>query len=111
MSNICDNAGIQLIITVVKSILAIIQWIVPLVLIVLGTLALFKAMTSGKEDDQKKAWQGFLKRLIYAFAIFCVPLLVNAMFSLASNFIKGSDSNGNNASISASDFFSCYNKK
>ena len=60
------------------------RYAVPAIIIVLGSLDFFKAVTAGKEDEMKKAQKTFIKRVIIGVAVFLVPLLVNVIIWLAN---------------------------
>ena len=68
----------QLIGTVVK----ILQIAIPIIIVLLGTIDLGKAVMAGKEDEIKSAEKMFLKRLIYGIAVFFVVMLVRAVFGV-----------------------------
>lgn len=59
----------------------IIQIAVPVVLVVIGSLDLFKGITANKEDEMKKGQQMFIKRLIAAALIFFVFVIVKVVVS------------------------------
>lgn len=61
------------------------QIAVPVVLVVLGTIDLFKGVTAGKEDEMKKGQNMFLKRLIAAVIIFFVFSIVKLIISLVAD--------------------------
>lgn len=63
--------------------------IVPILLILLGTLDFAKAVISSKEDQMKKAQSTFVKRVIAAVAIFFVPALVDLIMQLADIVWEG----------------------
>ena len=69
--------GLDNVIVIVKFIINIIRWIVPIILIVLGTIDLVKATISGKEDEIKKNQQILIKRAIAAVLVFLVVPLVS----------------------------------
>ena len=71
--------GLDSVVAIVKFLLKIIQWIVPIILIVLGTIDLVKAVIAGKEDDIKKNQQVLIKRVIAAIIVFLVPLIVSIL--------------------------------
>lgn len=73
------------VIAIVAFILRIIQWVVPIILIVLGTFDLVKAVTAGKEEDIKKGQQILIKRVIAAVIVFLVPLLVSVLMGMIGN--------------------------
>lgn len=68
----------------------LIQIAVPVILVVLGTLDLFKGITASKEDEIKKGQAMFVKRLIAAALVFFVFVIVKLIISFAA------DGNGNN---------------
>ena len=53
-------------------VILVIQIIVPLIIIILGMLDLGKAVMAQKEDEIKKGWQTFIKRVIIGILIFVV---------------------------------------
>lgn len=63
----------------------IIQIAVPVVLVVTGTLDLFKGITAQKEDEMKKGQQMFIKRLIAAALIFFVFVIVKVIISFVAD--------------------------
>ena len=83
---VLDNCeGLGSIVAVVKSILKIIQWVVPIILIVLGTIDLVKAVVAGKDDDIKKHQQTLIKRIIAAVIVFLIPMLVSILMGWIGN--------------------------
>ena len=71
--------GMQQIIGVVGFALRLIQWVVPIILIVLGTIDLVRAVISGKDEDVKKHQTALLKRVIAAIIVFLIPLIVGVL--------------------------------
>lgn len=67
----------------VNEILLYPKYIVPILLVLYGTIDFFKAVTAGKEDEMKKAQMTFVKRLIVGVGIFLVPLFINFIMWLA----------------------------
>lgn len=78
---------------IIRLIISIIQWSVPLILIVLGTVDMFKTIVKADENATKEAQSTFFKRLLYAIIIFIVPFLVRFVLNIVSDNIKndGSD--------------------
>ena len=93
---------IQPIINFVKFLLTCIQWLVPIVIIILGSLDLFKAVIASKEDEIKAAQKLLIKRVIYGVAIFFVTILVTFIF----NALGDTGTNTGQAG-----FLSCWNAK
>ncbi len=92
---------------VIKIVYIAIQIAVPIVLVIMGMLDLFKAISAQKDDDIKKAQQIFIKRLISAALVFFVFVVVKFVISLVA------DNNGSRILECADCFISgeCSNKK
>ena len=63
----------------------LIQIAVPVVLVIFGSLDLFKGITAQKEDEIKKGQQTFIKRLISAVLVFFVFVIVKFVISVAAD--------------------------
>ena len=70
---------------IISTIYTIIQIAVPVVLVILGMLDLFKSITAGKEDDIKKGRQTFIQRLIFAALVFFLALIIRFIVSVAAS--------------------------
>lgn len=79
----CDS--LEPVIRLVKSVVSLIQWGVPFLLIVFGMVDLGKAVMSSKEDEMKKAQSTLIKRVIYAVAVFLVVTLVMFVMGLVTD--------------------------
>lgn len=64
--------------------ITMIQIAVPVVLVVMGSLDLFKGVTAGKEDEIKKGQKLFIKRLIVAGIIFFVIVAAKFVISIVA---------------------------
>ncbi len=64
--------------------ITLIQIAVPVILVVMGSLDLFKGVTAQKEDEIKKGQQLFVKRLIVAAIIFFVVVIVKFVISIVA---------------------------
>lgn len=66
--------------TIIKAV-----WIgIPILLIVLGSIDLGKAVIASKEDEVKKAKKSFINRLLYAVLVFAVVWIVRVIISSVS---------------------------
>ncbi len=99
-------------ITVDKSIPALtstvvlfIEIFVPVLLVILGMIDIFKAVIAQKDDDMKKAQGTLIKRFIYAVLVFFVVFLVKFVFSTIDD---NQNSNKTNSTTSL-DTVSCIN--
>lgn len=64
--------------------MTIIQIAVPVIFVIVGSLDLFKGLTSQKEDEIKKGQQAFVKRLIIAVLIFFIVVIVKLVISVVA---------------------------
>lgn len=71
------------------TILQYVRIIVPILVILLGTIDFAKAVIAGKEDNMKKAQTDFIKRVVIGVAVFFVPLLVDIVMGLAEYVLNG----------------------
>lgn len=90
-------------------------WIgIPILLIILGSIDLGKAVIASKEDEVKKAKQAFIRRLLYAIAVFAVVWLVRIVLSFVSTLgiDKTYDDNGNviNTEVDVTGWNACWKK-
>lgn len=83
VDDICAaNGDFVTILGVVRTALTIIQIAVPILLIIMGSLDLMKAVMAGKEDEIKKSQNTFVKRAIAAVIVFFIPLIVSLVMGL-----------------------------
>ena len=76
---------------IVKLVITILQFSVPAVLIILGAIDMFKAMTSNDEKASSDVTRKFGKRLLYGAIIFLVPFLVRTVLNLVENSFPTDD--------------------
>lgn len=80
MNTFCaETAGIW---KVIGFIIYIIRIAIPIIIVLLGTLDLGKAVIAGEDKKIKEAQKSFLMRLIYGIAIFFVFNIVYVIFGL-----------------------------
>lgn len=79
--NICSGDFIK-IVEVAGRVLSIIKIVVPIILIVMGSIDLTKAIMAGKEDEIKQGQAIFIKRSIAAILVFFVPIIVSLLLSV-----------------------------
>ena len=106
--DLCEG-DILIVISAVKTIFTLIQWAIPLVLIVLGTIDMFKAMASGDEKATKESQKKFVRRLVYALVAFLIPFIVKLTFSLVSKNIAADEAT--TADNTVGEFLTCWNGK
>ena len=70
---------------VIHIVYLVIQIVVPIVLVIFGTIDLVKAVIGGKDDEIKKNQITFVKRLIAAAIVFFVFVIVKFVISLVAD--------------------------
>ncbi len=75
---------------IVKYIILILHIVVPILLVIMGSIDLIKGIVSQKEDEIKSGQKTFIKRLISAVIIFFVVAIVKLVISVAA---KGDNKN------------------
>lgn len=70
---------------VVSTIVNVIKIVVPILLVIFGSLDLMKGITAQKEDEIKKGQSIFIKRLISGAIVFFVFVIVQLIISFVSN--------------------------
>ena len=83
MNSFCaETAGIW---KVIGFIIYIIRIAIPIIIVLLGTLDLGKAVMAGDDKVIKESQKMFLKRLIYGVVVFFVIFIVRAVFSIVGD--------------------------
>lgn len=77
----------QMIMGIVITILDIIKFIVPIVLIIFCTIDIFKIIVSKKEDEIKKLRKDVFMKIVYCIIIYLIPFIVPFILKFASNII------------------------
>lgn len=66
-------------------VVTIVQIAVPVILVIMGMIDLFKGITAQKEDEMLKGRKMFVKRLVIAAIIFFMIVIVKFVTSLVSD--------------------------
>ena len=74
--------------------------LIPILLIIMGTIDLMKGIMSQKEDEMKKGRETFIKRIVGAVIIFLIVLIVKI-------FVGAVSRDGNN-SVRIVDCIDCF---
>lgn len=101
---LCTDPLVTAVIDAVKTVFTLIQIAIPIALIVLCTIDMFKALTSGDEKKTKEVQKTCIRRLIYAVVAFLLPYLISLVFSFAGTLIKGGAEDVNKFQ----EFFACW---
>lgn len=79
---------------------------IPIILIVLGTVDMFKAITANDDKQIKEARGSLIKRVIYAVLIFLVPYVVRLVLQFTEEVFLTNDNSGLENPTS---WISCWN--
>lgn len=82
----CENFAF--VFRIVGYLFGILKFVVPMIIIVVVTFDIVKAMISKDEKDVKEATSKAVKRIIYAIIIFLVPIIIKYAFRTIANFTK-----------------------
>lgn len=93
--------GLQPIISLIKALLNILQIVVPILLIVWGSLDLGKAVMANDDKEIKGATGKLIKRAIAAAIVFFIPWLVSLIMNIVAGYSDG-------AADGATSFAECW---
>ena len=89
MDTFCsDTAGIW---RVIGFVIYIIRIAIPILIVLLGTLDLGKAVIAGEDKKIKEAQKTFIMRIIYGIAIFFVFPIVEVIFNVVGFDVEASN--------------------
>ena len=78
----------------IGKVIRIVLIVIPIIIVLLGTFDLGKAVMAGEDKEIKEAQKMFIKRLVYGVIIFFIPYLVAGIYSLFDGMsTKGGDTN------------------
>lgn len=106
LSAICSDYALASVLGIIKRIITILQIVVPIFLIIGGSITFSKALIN--PDDGPKAKKNFLNAIASAVIVFLMPFLINSIMAIISAYgdVGITDSNGNNTAFNIS---SCWN--
>ncbi len=81
--------GLLSLVKVIVGVIRIFQIVIPIGLIIYGTIDLGKAVIASDEKEIKAAQSRLIKRFIYAAAVFFVPLLVTVVMNVVATGGEG----------------------
>lgn len=73
----------------IHQVLDIPKIVVPILIIVLGTLDFAKAVLASKEDEMRKSQATFIKRVLIGITIFFVPTILDIIMYFADFVLEG----------------------
>lgn len=82
-SSVCTG-GIASVVGLAKMVIKVLQLVVPIGLIIMGTIDMAKVVIAGDEKKMKEAQKPFIKRIIAAVIVFLIPIIVNMVLSFVT---------------------------
>lgn len=86
LENICQDKGVRKSLSFLGNLLKIVKIVVPILLIIMGTIDFFKAVLSSSSDVIKKSTTNFIFRIIAGVCIFFLPTIIYFVFNLIPTF-------------------------
>ena len=86
----CHNNDFLQIIIVIKRLISIIRYVIPIIIIIMGSLDFGKAVFASSEDNMKKSQKIFINRIILGIVIFIVPVLVDFLMIMIGTAVVNS---------------------
>ena len=77
--NWCSQAGVQNVMKIIKTLINIIRWVVPIGLIIMTTLDIMKKVIN---PDDKDGGKKIMTRAIAAVIVFFVPLFIRLVLRM-----------------------------
>lgn len=99
----CDEPRIQNLFKIAGTIIFLLKILIPVIIILLGTIDLFKAMISGDEKDISTSINSLIKRFVVGIVIFFIPAVIKTLF----NIIDSSKEQGDTQWIFNSKCYNC----
>ncbi len=89
LETFCEGSVLN-IFNVIAKVIFILKIAIPIIIVILATLDLGKAVMAGEEKAIKEAQNMLIKRLIYGVAIFFVVTIVQVVFRLVNETVGSS---------------------
>ena len=83
--NLCQDAGVVKAFQVIGYGLLFLKIIIPIVLVIMGSLELGKAVIASDDKAIRTAVMSFVKKVIAGVIVFFVPTIIGAVINLAGN--------------------------
>lgn len=80
----CSSQDLLNVLALIKQAVKYLQILIPIGLILMGTIDMGKAVIAGDEKKIKEAQKPFVKRLISAVIVFLIPFIVNLTINLVA---------------------------
>ncbi|MDD4187631.1 MAG: hypothetical protein PHX04_02570 [Bacilli bacterium] len=85
---ICDEEDVLKVLTFLGYILYFLKILVPFLIILMGTMDYYKAVTGNKDDELSKQTKIFFRRIVLGIIVFFIPTILNTFMTLLSDYSK-----------------------
>ena len=85
VKEICDNSDFSTLVNVINTVINLIRIGIPVILIIMGSVDLGKAVMQSKEEDIKKAQSLLIKKAIAAVVVFLLATIIKLILKLIGN--------------------------
>jgi len=109
-ANLCKTDGVLKVLRALHTILTIARIVIPLIIIIVGSVNFAKASLDGAEDVLKKNSQIFIKQLFIGILVFFIPTIVSIFVSFIDDAFIGGGSLDNCISCFNGDKADCDKK-
>ena len=97
----CNRCGVQKVMYLIKTLINIIRWVVPIGLVVMTSLDIAKKVLN---PDEKEGQKKIMHRVIAGLIVFFIPLFIRFVLGIVD---KGAGNNSGTASYSSA--LQCWN--
>lgn len=94
LDSCCNDATLLRIIFLIKQIIKIMCIVIPIFLIILITIDLYKNVVASNDNEQNKNVKIIVRRIIYSIAIFFVPAIINLTMNIVDKATDGNNKEG-----------------
>ncbi len=85
LANECSDKNLMNVLALIKQVVKYLQILIPIALILMGTIDMGRAVIAGDEKKIKEAQKPFVKRLIAAVIVFLIPFIVSLVINLVAS--------------------------
>lgn len=92
-NDICTDTNVKKVLVFVGYIILLVKILIPLIIMIRGTVDLFQAVTGSDEKDLPKNIKTFVLRIVLGIVIFFIPNIINATLGLVYDVTGANNTN------------------
>ena len=81
------SSDMQMILNIIITLLDLVKFFIPILLIIYCTIDIFKIIVSKKEDEIKKLRKDIFNKILYSVLIYLIPVLIPFILNIINNLI------------------------